>query len=49
MYLTADKGDKMYFEEFNIGMSADIEPVTIEKDKMIAFAKEYDKIPLHTY
>lgn len=48
MYLTADKGDKMYFEEFNIGMSADIEPVTIEKDKMIAFAKEYDNIPLHT-
>ena len=43
-----DKGDKMYFEEFNIGMSADIEPVTIEKDKMIAFAKEYDNIPLHT-
>lgn len=26
MYLTADKEDKMYFEEFNIGMSADIEP-----------------------
>ena len=38
----------MYFEEFEIGMNADIEPVTIEKDKMIAFAKEYDNIPLHT-
>ena len=38
----------MYFEEFEIGMTADIEPVTMEKDKMIAFAKEYDNIPLHT-
>lgn len=38
----------MYFEEFEIGLTADIEPVTIEKDKMIAFAKEYDNIPLHT-
>lgn len=46
--LMTDKGDKMYFEEFEIGMTADIEPVTIEKDKMIAFAKEYDNIPLHT-
>ncbi len=43
-----DKGDKMYFEEFTVGMTADIEPVTIEKDKMIAFAREYDNIPLHT-
>lgn len=46
--LITDKGDKMYFEEFKVGMTADIEPVTIEKDKMIAFAKEYDNIPLHT-
>jgi len=38
----------MYFDDFEIGMSRDIEPVTIEKDKMIAFAKEYDNIPLHT-
>ena len=38
----------MYFDEFEIGLTADIEPVTIEKDKMIAFAKEYDNIPLHT-
>ena len=29
-------------------MTRDIEPVTMEKDKMIAFAKEYDNIPLHT-
>ena len=38
----------MFFDELEIGMSVDIEPVTIEKDKMIAFAKEYDDIPLHT-
>lgn len=38
----------MFFDELEIGMSADIEPVTIEKEKMLAFAKEYDNIPLHT-
>ena len=38
----------MYFEELEVGMSADLEPVTIEKEKMISFAKEYDNIPLHT-
>lgn len=38
----------MFFDELEIGMSADIEPVTIEKEKMLAFAKEYDDIPLHT-
>ena len=38
----------MYFDDFEIGMSRDIEPAVIEKDKMIAFAKEYDNIPLHT-
>ena len=38
----------MYFDDFEIGMSRDIEPVTIEKNKMVAFAKEYDDIPLHT-
>ena len=38
----------MYFEDFTIGMSVDLAPAVIEKDKMIAFAKEYDNIPLHT-
>ena len=38
----------MYFDDFKIGMSVDTEPVTIEKEKMIAFAKDYDNIPLHT-
>ena len=38
----------MYFNELKVGMSIDIEPATIEKDKMLDFAKNYDNIPLHT-
>lgn len=38
----------MLFDDLEIGMTRDIEPVTIEKEKMVAFAKEYDNIPLHT-
>ena len=38
----------MYFDELKTGMTRDIEPAVIEKDKMIAFAREYDNIPLHT-
>lgn len=38
----------MYFDDLTIGMSVDLAPAVIEKDKMIAFAKEYDNIPLHT-
>ncbi len=38
----------MYFDEFKTGMTRDIEPAVIERDKMIAFAREYDNIPLHT-
>ena len=37
----------MYFNELKIGMSVDIAPTIIEKDKMIDFAKSYDNIPLH--
>ena len=29
-------------------MTVDIQPAVIEKEKMIAFAKDYDNIPLHT-
>ena len=36
----------MYFDDLKIGMSVDTEPTTIKKDKMIAFAKDYDNIPL---
>lgn len=38
----------MYFNELKIGMTVDIEPVTIEKEKMLDFARNYDNIPLHT-
>ena len=38
----------MYFDELELGMERDIAPVTMDKDKMIAFAREYDDIPLHT-
>lgn len=38
----------MYFDDLTVGMSVELAPAVIEKDKMIAFAKEYDNIPLHT-
>ena len=38
----------MYFDELKEGMSIDIAPAIIEKDKMIDFARLYDNIPLHT-
>ena len=38
----------MYFEELKIGMTRQLMPVVIEKEKMIAFARDYDPIPLHT-
>ena len=38
----------MYFNELKVGMTVDIEPATIEKEKMLAFARDYDNIPLHT-
>ena len=38
----------MYFDEIQIGMTVDIAPALIEKEKMLAFAHDYDNIPLHT-
>ena len=38
----------MYFDDLKIGMTVDTSPAVIEKEKMIAFAKDYDNIPLHT-
>ncbi|MBO5755645.1 MAG: MaoC family dehydratase N-terminal domain-containing protein [Clostridia bacterium] len=38
----------MFFDDLKIGMSVDIAPAVIEKDKMLAFARDYDNIPLHT-
>ena len=38
----------MYFNELTVGMSVDIPPAVIEKEKMLDFARLYDNIPLHT-
>ena len=38
----------MYFDDLRIGMSVDIAPTVIKKEKMIEFARDYDNIPLHT-
>lgn len=38
----------MYFEDLSVGMSKTLQPGIIDKDKMLAFAKEYDNVPLHT-
>ena len=38
----------MYFDDLKIGMTVDTAPTVIEKEKMMAFAREYDPIPLHT-
>ena len=38
----------MYFDDLTIGMTTDIAPVVIQKEKMLAFARDYDNVPLHT-
>lgn len=38
----------MYFEDIKLGMTVDIRPAVIEKEKMLDFARTYDNIPLHT-
>lgn len=38
----------MYFEELKLGMTVDTALAVIEKEKMVAFARDYDNIPLHT-
>ena len=38
----------MYFDDLKEGMSVEIAPAVIEKEKMLTFAREYDHIPLHT-
>lgn len=37
----------MYFDELQVGMTVDTVPAVIKKEKMMAFAKDYDPIPLH--
>ena len=38
----------MYFNDLKLGMSVEITPAVIEKQKMMDFAYAYDNIPLHT-
>ena len=42
------RGEQMYFDDIKLGMTAEIAPAVIEKEKMLAFARDYDNIPLHT-
>ncbi|MBR5454097.1 MAG: MaoC family dehydratase N-terminal domain-containing protein [Clostridia bacterium] len=38
----------MYFDDIKTGMTVEIAPAVIEKEKMLDFARLYDNIPLHT-
>ena len=38
----------MYFDDLKLGMSVDTAPAQIRKEKMLAFAHDYDNVPLHT-
>ena len=38
----------MFFDEIKLGMTVEIAPTVIEKQKMLDFARTYDNIPLHT-
>jgi acyl dehydratase len=38
----------MYFDDIKLGMTMEIAPAVIEKEKMLAFARTDDPIHLHT-
>lgn len=38
----------MYFNDLKLGMTVKTASAEIEKEKMLAFARDYDNIPLHT-
>ena len=38
----------MFFNDLKIGMTVEIPPAVIDKEKMLDFARTYDNIPLHT-
>ena len=38
----------MYFDDLKVGMTVDTAPAEVKKEKMVAFARDYDPIPLHT-
>ena len=39
----------MYFDDLKLGMAVDTAPAKITKEKMVAFALDYDNAPLHTH
>ena len=38
----------MYFEDIKLGMTMEVAPAVIDKQKMMDFARIYDPLPLHT-
>ena len=38
----------MYFDEMKLGMTVNVPPAVIDKEKMLEFAYDYDNLPLHT-
>ena len=38
----------MHFDDIIVGMTVQIAPAVIQKEKMLEFARNYDNIPLHT-
>lgn len=38
----------MYFDDFKAGETFEIAPAEIHKEEMLAFARRYDNVPLHT-
>ncbi len=38
----------MYFDDIKLNTVIHLDEVVIDKNKMLAFAKEYDNVPLHT-
>ena len=38
----------MYFDDIIVGMTVQIAPAVIQKEKMLEFARNFDNIPLHT-
>ena len=45
--LTVLRGKTMYFDDLKVGMTVDVSPAVIKKEKMVDFARDYDPNPLH--
>jgi acyl dehydratase len=47
MLFADETGTSMYLEEFMVGQRYDIPPFVITKERIIAFARDYDPLPFH--